>query len=45
MPYPWSAGNTLTASDLNAAFAGYTVNTQSGAGYTLVLTDRGKLVT
>lgn len=45
MPYPWSAGNVLSASDLNAAFAGYTVNAQTGAGYTLVLADRGKLVT
>lgn len=41
----FTAGSVLTAANLNTAINSLTLNAQSGAGYTLVLTDAGKLVT
>lgn len=41
----FTAGAVLTAANLNTAINSLTLNAQSGAGYTLVLTDAGKLVT
>lgn len=38
------AGTTLTAAALNSAFNDLTINAQSGAAYTLALTDAGGLV-
>jgi hypothetical protein len=38
-------GTTLSATALNDAINSLTLNAQSGAGYTLVLADAGKLVT
>lgn len=51
MPYPWSAGNVLTATDLNSALAAKsdyapTQNTQTGVGasaYTFVLADATRM--
>ena len=39
------AGTTLTAAALNSAFNELVVNAQTGTTYTLVLSDRGGLVT
>lgn len=41
----FTAGAVLTAANLNTAINSLTLNAQSGAGYTLVLADAGKLVT
>lgn len=38
------AGTTLAAADLNSAFNELDINTQSGAAYTLALSDAGGLV-
>ena len=52
MPYPWSAGNVLTATDLNSALAAKSdtapaINAQTGTTYTFVLADAtaGKTIT
>ena len=50
MPYPWSAGNVLTATDLNSALAAKTdlamvQNAQTGTTFTFSLADQTKLVT
>jgi hypothetical protein len=50
MPYPWSAGNVLTATDLNSAFASktdlaMTQNAQTGVSYSFALADASKLLT
>lgn len=50
MPYPWSAGNVLTATDLNSAFAAKTdlamvQNAQTGSSYSYALADASKLLT
>ena len=52
MPYPWSAGNVLTATDLNSSLAAKydsapAINAQTGTTYTFVLTDAtaGKTIT
>lgn len=50
MPYPWSAGNVLTATDLNSSIAAKSdlamvQNAQTGTTYTFVLLDQTKLVT
>lgn len=41
----FTAGEVLTAANLNNAINGPTINTQSGTVYTLVASDTGKLVT
>lgn len=41
----FSAGDVLTAANLNNSINGPTVNAQTGTSYTLVLSDAGKLVT
>ena len=41
----FTAGEVLTAANLNNAINGPTINTQSGTVYTLVASDAGKLVT
>lgn len=41
----FTAGAVLTAANLNSSINTFTTNAQSGAGYTLVLADAGKLVT
>lgn len=41
----FTSGAVLTAAALNTAFNGFTVNTQTGTTYTLVLSDQGGLVT
>lgn len=41
----FTAGSVLTASALNSALNGYTVNTQTGTTYTFVAADAGGLVT
>lgn len=38
------AGTTLAAADLNSAFNEIDINTQSGASYTLALSDAGGMV-
>ena len=50
MPYPWSAGNVLTATDLNSALAAktdtaMTQNAQTGTSYSFALADASKLLT
>ena len=50
MPYPWSAGNVLTATDLNSALAAKTdtamvQNAQTGTTYSFALADASKLLT
>lgn len=40
----FTAGEVLTATNLNNAINGPTLNSQSGSAYTLALTDAGKLV-
>jgi hypothetical protein len=49
MPYPWSAGNVLTATDLNSALAAktdlaMTQNAQTGTSYSYALADASKLL-
>ena len=49
MPYPWSAGNVLTATDLNSALAAKTdtamvQNAQTGTSYSYALADASKLL-
>lgn len=41
----FTAGEVLTATNLNNAINGPTLNAQSGTAYTLAATDTGKLVT
>lgn len=45
MTAAFTAGSVLTATNLNNAVNTLTINAQTAAGYTLVLTDGGKLVT
>lgn len=49
MPYPWSAGNVLTATDLNSSIAAktdtaMTQNAQTGTSYSYALADASKLL-
>ena len=49
MPYPWSAGNVLTATDLNSSIAAKTdtamvQNAQTGTSYSYALADASKLL-
>lgn len=41
----FTAGEVLTASNLNNAINGPTLNAQTGTAYTLAATDTGKLIT
>lgn len=41
----FNAGDVLAAADLNSAFNELDINAQTGATYTLVLSDRGGLIT
>jgi hypothetical protein len=41
----FTAGEVLTAANLNDAINGPTINAQTGTAYTLAATDTGKLVT
>lgn len=41
----FTAGETLSAAALNAAFNSLVINAQTGTTYTLVLTDAGGLIT